>query len=165
MDLIFDSSTLILLAKITLLRKYVENNRIKISQNVKPEILFKKELEDTKIIEKLIDEKLIEELTGKINFEKLIDDFSLDKGEAESLAAAINYKKILATDDWKAIKACKVLGIKFITTIHCLIQLYNLGKIDQNICLEKLKNLEKFGRYNPDIIRNAKNIVIGEKNE
>ena len=37
-------------------------------------------------------------------------------------------------------------------------------KIDKKLALEKLKNLEKYGRYSVQIIKEAKIMIEGEKN-
>ncbi|MBI2564656.1 hypothetical protein HYV79_01555 [Candidatus Woesearchaeota archaeon] len=50
------------------------------------------------------------------------------------------------------------MNVRFITAIHCLIYLYKKGKLTKEIALEKLKNLEKYGRYNIDILKDAKEL-------
>lgn len=70
----------------------------------------------------------------------------------------------MATDDFRAIKACKVLDLKFVTAIHCLLSLHKNNIIETSIALEKLKKLEEYGRYNAAIIRDAENRIKGEKN-
>jgi len=162
--LIADSSTIILLAKVTLLRTFAGEKNIVITRMVKAEVLKKKELEDAKIISALLQEKIITETQKKSEFQKLMDDFGIGAGEAETIASAYKERNIVATDDWRAIKACKTLGIKFITAIHCLIYLVKNGKLDKKMARAKLKTLEKYGRYDTEIIRDVKNIIEGEKN-
>ena len=160
-----DSSTLILLAKVTLLRDFTAEKNIVITSMVEAEVLKKKELEDAQIISALLKEKRIRKYNENIQFQQFMKDFRIEAGEAEALALAYHDKIILATDNSRAIKACKILGVKFITAIHCLIYLVKKGKIDRTMGRAKLKNLERFGRYNMDIIKDAKYIIEGEKND
>ena len=132
---------------------------------VEAEVLKKKELEDAQIISALLKEKRIRKYNENIQFQQFMKDFRIEAGEAEALALAYHDKIILATDNSRAIKACKILGVKFITAIHCLIYLVKKGKIDRTMGRAKLKNLERFGRYNMDIIKDAKYIIEGEKND
>lgn len=91
-------------------------------------------------------------------------DFGLGEGEAEALSLALRERCILATDDWRAIKACKILDVGFITAIHCLVALYRSKELDQRLALEKLKSLEKYGRYSVQIMKDARKMIEGDKN-
>ncbi len=93
------------------------------------------------------------------------DKFGLGPGESEALQLSTQEEYILATDDGRAIKAAKILGIKFVTAVHCLLYLHKNKKIDTEVALEKLKSLEKYGRYNSEIIKNATKIIQGDKND
>ncbi|MBI2133101.1 hypothetical protein HYU11_00295 [Candidatus Woesearchaeota archaeon] len=160
--LVFDTSTLILLAKATILRNFAGFNRITITKEIISEVFSKEGAEDAKIIKKLIAEgRIIEDIAPDTD---LGIDFMLGEGEAKALSFALKRKIILATDDLRAIRACKVLDVRFITAIHCLISLYNNKAIDQRLALEKLKTLEKYGRYSASIIRDARRIIEGGKN-
>ena len=162
---VFDSSTLILLAKITLLKAFAKKNKVIITPKVKAEVLRKKELYDVKIIEHLIEEKLITESKSKFTSKKISMEFNIGEGESEALQLSWEIKSVLATDDWKAIKACKIIDIRFVTAIHCLIYLKNDGELDKKLALEKLKNLEKYGRYNQEIIKYVRKIIEGETHD
>lgn len=158
---VFDASTLLLLAKITLLRSFSEISHIIIPQKVKSEALIKKEKDDAQIIERLIGGGKIQVVKDNVPSKKIVDDFRLGEGEAEALYIAVKEKMIIATDDLRAIKASKVLDIRFITAIHCLLLLYKKKKIDRQLALEKLKSLEMYGRYNTEIIKNTRKIIEG----
>ena len=86
----------------------------------------------------------------------IIPHFSIDKGESDALALAGQTKNsVLATDDGKAIKACRYLKAPFIISPKIVIELFRLGKIDSaraKLAIEKLKII---GRYAPDIIAEA----------
>lgn len=160
-ELIGDASTVILLAKVTILRSFAQDSQVTITPQVKVEVLRKNKLDDAKIISALLQEKIIAE-SKNADYQKFMDEFGIGPGEAEGLAVAYQQKKILATDDWRAIKACKILGVRFVTAIHCLIYLVKKGKIDQKMARAKLKNLENYGRYNTEIIKDAKTSFEGE---
>lgn len=162
---IFDASTLILLAKVTILKRFADQKDIVITPTVKQEVLKKKDAEDTLIICRLIGDARIKESTQKIRAEKLMADFILGAGEAETICFALKNKEIVATDDFRAVKACKALDIPFITAIHCLIYISKKKELDVSLALEKLKALEKYGRYNKEIIKNAKKQITGETND
>ncbi|MBI1970313.1 hypothetical protein HYS47_01055 [Candidatus Woesearchaeota archaeon] len=158
---IFDASTIILLAKITLLRNVALAKIIILPEAVWKEINQKKEAYDTQIIEQLISEKMIRtasEKTQSLIFEK---EFGLGKGESEALALAHQQKAKLATDDLRAIKASKVFNIPFATAIHFLIDLTNQGVISKEIAKEKLQKLEKYGRYGGMMLQDAKKRIEG----
>ncbi len=161
---VFDASTTILLAKVTLLRTIAGYWKIIITPAVKKEIFRKDSSEDSQIVEALLREKSICEVKG-LDSSIFAEKFGLGIGESEAIQFSAKEEYILATDDGKAIKTAKILGVEFVTAIHCLIYLYKNKRIDSKIALEKLKNLEKYGRYNVEIIKNATKIIQGDKND
>ena len=156
MNFIFDSSTLILLAKIDILRSVAEEVKIRIPKRVKDECTVKDTF-DAKIILSLIKEGLImvkgDGSTGAVN--KLCKDFKIHHGEAEALYLAIKEECPLAVDDGPTIKACKILNIRFATAIHFLIIMLDKGKLSRQMATAKLEKLSLLGRYNRWIIENA----------
>jgi len=162
MVIIFDSSTLILLAKIDILRDVTKEFKVIIPNKVKDECT-KKDLFDAKIILSLLKEGLIEAkkvgATGTIN--KLCKDFSLHLGEAEALYLAMDEKCLLAVDDGPTMKACRVLNVRFLTAIHFLIKLVKIGKMDKQMAMAKLEKLSFYGRYNRRIVEDALNRLEG----
>lgn len=154
--IVFDASTIILLAKVSVLEIVSKEVEIIVPECVKKEIT-KKESFDAKLIDKLIKEKRIRiEKTSHKKVNKLTEDFSIEKGEAEALEMAIAKKCIIATDDGVTIKSCKILNVKFTTAVHFLLRLYEKRVINKEIAQEKLKKLEIYGRYSYDIIKEAK---------
>lgn len=156
MEVVFDASTLILLAKIELLRELAGELKIIISEKVKAECLAKEGI-DAKLIATLIKEKKIEvKKTGNAEIiKKIQSDFRIDAGEAESLLLARKMECPLAVDDGPTIKACKVLGQQFITAIHFLLNLALNNKLQLPISLAKLEKLSIYGRYSKRIIEDA----------
>src|SRR3970040_808584 len=139
---VFDSSTLILLAKVELLIRVVEDTEVTITDIVK-----KKLIEEGKV-------KVEHYHVGKEG-KKIEKGFNMGSGEVSSLLLARKKGWIFATDDKQALKACKVLRVPFLTAIHFLLRLYEKGIISHELVLAKVKTLEKVGRYNPDIIRSV----------
>lgn len=161
-EIIFDSSTLILLAKITIMREVSKDLKVLISQEVHRETTEKQNLFDTKIIMSLINEAKVSRINANQEItSKFIKDFNINKGEAETLSIAKNERYIIATDDGPTIKACRILNIKFVTAIQFLISSYEKGRLTKEMALEKLKNLENYGRYKEEILINARRKIEG----
>ncbi len=156
MEMVFDSSTLILLAKIDLLRESAEDISIVIPPKVKEECLFKESL-DALLIKTLIAEGKIEvEKAGNQEaVRKLRADFRIEAGEAQALWLGKRLGVPLAVDDGPTIKACKVLGVQFVTAIHFLVNLRARGKLELPLALAKLDALAAYGRYSRKIIEDA----------
>src|ERR1700730_10954713 len=124
---VFDASTLILIAKADLLDLFLTsiNVPVAIPSEVEKECCgFKKAL-DAIIIQKALDESRIKvfALRNRRLVAKLQTDFNMGKGEAEAIALALDGKaQIVAIDDKNGIDACKVLGIAFTTAVGILIR-------------------------------------------
>jgi len=161
-EIIFDSSTLILLAKITMLREVSKDLKIIISQEVHRETTEKQNLFDAKLIISLINEVKISKINANQEIaSKFMKDFNINKGEAETLSIAKNERYVIATDDGPTIKACRILNIKFATAIQFLINSYVKRRLTKEMALEKLKNLENYGRYKEEILINARRKIEG----
>ncbi|MEW6417812.1 MAG: hypothetical protein AB1480_06795 [Nitrospirota bacterium] len=156
MEIVFDSSTLILLAKIEILNIISEDIHIIIPEMVRSECTGK-DLFDAKLISSLIENGKIKvaSLAKKESVEKLCRDFKIHIGEAEALALALKKKLPLAVDDLPSIKACKILNHKFTTAIHLLINVTENGKIKEDMAFVKLDKLSFYGRYSKRILEDA----------
>lgn len=156
MRMVFDSSTLILLAKVELLREITEYVSIIISEKVKKECLLKAS-PDALLIKTLIAEKAIE--VRKAGEEgavrKIRRDFRIEAAEAEALWLARRLNCPLAVDDGPTIKACKIIGQQFTTAIHFLLNLASQNRLTPPMALAKLEKLSAFGRYGRKIIEDA----------
>lgn len=164
MNIVFDSSTLILLTKTELLDFIVsENTQIIIPKMVKDECTTKDTF-DAKLILSLINNRKIEVVAADKQFVgKLCRDFKIHTGEAESLAIALKRQLPLAVDDLPTIKACKILNTKFTTAIHFLVNITENGKIDKETAIVKLEKLSLYGRYSKRIIDDAAKRLKGGK--
>jgi len=161
--IVFDASTLILLAKIDVLKLSIFNRKVVVSKEVERETTLRDEFLDAKIIKGLIKGKKIkvEKVTNQVLFKNLQKDFILDVGEASVLVLAYQKNVLLATDDRQAIKACKVLNINFVTAIHFLLKIYENKKISKELAMVKLDRLGILGRYSNDIMANAASRIKG----
>lgn len=165
--IVFDASTLILLAKIGLLRDLTDHAEIGIPPGIREECI-RGETADAKLIEQLVTEEKIHDLevaeAGTRKAESLKDDFSIGE-EAYPLELAKEEGYLLATDDKAAIKACKVFGVEFTTAIDFLIRAYERGELSKELAKEKLSQLENYGRYSNSIIEYAHGKLGGEIDE
>jgi len=162
MEIVFDASTPILLAKIELLREVIKEVKIIIPERVRAECLVK-EGTDARLISTLIREKKIEvKKAGSTRaIEKIKRDFRLGNGEAEAIWLAKRLHCPIAVDDGPTIKACKILGQRFTTAIHFLLDLASQNRLGLPIAMAKLEKLSTYGRYSEKIIEDAKKRLKG----
>lgn len=156
---VFDSSTLILLAKIEMLELFISNYRgsILIPEKMRSEVCITGK-EETPLISRLIVENKIKAVkighSGSVK--KLMEDFNIEEGEAEALFLAVQEgAAAIATDDRNAIRASKFLRLEFITATTILIRASEKGLIDGSAAVIKLQKLQSAGRYSKTIIDDA----------
>jgi predicted nucleic acid-binding protein len=161
--IIFDTSTLILLAKIQLLRQTLERFKIQIPKIVEEEAV-RKDTMDAKLIRQLINEGklIVRQNPPEKELHSIIKDFPIDTAEVAALLIAKKINATLATDDGVTIKVCKILNVRFITAIHVVIKAKEDRMINKEIALAKLEMLAKYGRYSVEIIENAIRRIRGE---
>jgi predicted nucleic acid-binding protein len=150
--IVFDASTLILLAKIDILQLVLNQYSGIIPEIVKEEVIYKNEMDTELIIQQIKDGNLaVEKNPSKDKMKHILKDFPLGRSEVAALIIAKEKDIVLVTDDGLAIKVCKIFGVKFATAIHFLI-----GEgLDKSLTMAKLKLLKKYGRYSADIIKDA----------
>jgi predicted nucleic acid-binding protein len=159
--IVFDASTLILVARAELLDLFLADSKlgVAIPREVEKECCGSKKALDALIIQKALDESRIEVVTVKNRglVAKLQADFSLGKGEAEAIALALVEKaQLLGIDDKNGINACKLLGIAFTTAVGILIRTREKGLLEGPDVLAKLAMLARYGRYRNSIIEDAR---------
>src|SRR3989338_1266115 len=154
--LVLDASTLILAVKVEVLPLIVGRIPTVITPQVAAEGTRQRERWDAKAIQQLIDDRRITIVRAQpVLAHRLAEDFRMAGGEASTLALAKVRDAIAGTDDGVAIKACKVLGIPFVTAVHLLLGAYEQRLIDRQAALVRLEQLQKFGRYHPRILEDA----------
>jgi predicted nucleic acid-binding protein len=159
--IVFDASTLILIAKVELLDLFLGNVGVPVAipAEVAKECCGSKKALDAVMIQKALDESRIKTMAVKNRrvVAKLETDFSLGKGEAEAIALAVSEKaRLLGIDDKNGINACKVLGLAFTTAVGILIRSREKGFLEGPEALEKLARLAEHGRYKDSIIDDAR---------
>ncbi len=159
--IVFNSSTLILLAKVELLDTFLAEikDNVVIPKQVQTECCEEKQSVDALLIRQAIQEKklFVQPLKDRRLYGKILVDFPLGKGEAEALALAASQKAwLFATDDKKAIQASKLLKVPFTTALDILVRMYGEGILEKQEARAKLEALRTFGRYKREIIEDAK---------
>lgn len=152
--LVLDASTATLLAKAGLLRKVVERIETGIGQIAAAEAVPKRS-DDAMAIATLIEEGRLERLPAAEGAESLTQDFRLHAGEAEAINLARSNHAVCGTDDGRAIRCCRVVGISFTTAVGLLVALTEGGDLDPTLASELLVKLERFGRYHSRILEDA----------
>jgi len=163
--IVFDASTLILLAKIDILDLFISDygGQVLIPEKVREEVLQKDGFEAPRIAGLLNDGKIeASAARDKGLSQKLMEDFNIDSGESEAIALALHNKRaVVATDDRNAIRACKFLKIDFVTAIAVLIRAVEKRALTKSEALLKLERLEAVGRYKKPIIVDARRRIKG----
>lgn len=164
MEIVFDSSTLILMAKTGFLRVAVKNYQAIIPGAVMKECTGG-DFDDARLIKMLVDDGAITVVkkTNRKDVAKLCRDFKTHFGEAEAIALALTKKRPVATDDLLAIKACKILNIPFVTAMHFLIRFAEKGEIDRIAALYYFEKLSSYARYDQRILDDAFTRIKGGK--
>jgi predicted nucleic acid-binding protein len=157
--LIFDSSTLILLAKSELLDLFLDDFQgiPLIPKAVEQESTGDLSRPDGLLIQQRIQEGhlVIKEIQQPRVLSRLIQDFRLGPGEAEALVLALEEKEntvIIATDDRNAIRACKVLRIGFVTSLGILVRAVEKGLQTREDGVRSVERLRSFGRFKEEVI-------------
>jgi len=166
--IVFDASTLILIAKIELLDAFLGSVRLSavIPEEVARECCFAKKTLDALMIQKALDELRMRVIVvrNKRLVAKLSADFSLGRGEAEAIALALKEKaQLLGIDDKNGINACKLVGVGFTTAVGILVRSHEKGLLDRNRALAKLATLADCGRYKDSIIKDARLRLEGSR--
>lgn len=168
--IISDSSTLILLAKISILNTFLEKNKLIIPRGVYKESVVKgleKGEADSYIINEEIGKGKIE--IRDINEKKVKEVkklFGITKGENEVISLALEKKpKLILTDDRKCINVCNALGLETSISADVVVALYKKGRIDKDKALDSLNKLKEFGWFKREIIEERIKIVGGVEYE
>lgn len=165
--IVIDSSSLILLAKLSIMDRVITSlkEKITITSGVLAECTAKRDLFDSQLIQKRIEEKKIGIKEIKKREGDIQRDFNLGKGEAEAIALCQENNCLLITDDKKALNACKILNISFITVPNIVVQITNKRVIKREEAESYINRLKKIGRYGNEILRKVKEDIKNAKNE
>lgn len=159
--MIFDASTLILIAKMEILDSFLDGieSQVAIPSEVAKECCGVKKSLDALLIQKAVDESRIRVVAVKNRrlVTKLQGDFGLGRGEAEAIVLALAEEvRVLGIDDKNGINACKLLGVTFTTAIGILVRMREKGLLTVGEALVKLATLGTHGRYKQSILKDAR---------
>jgi predicted nucleic acid-binding protein len=159
--IIFDSSTLILIARIDLLAPFLAgaDSGVAIPTEVARECCGVKRTLDALMIQKALEESHIQVVAVKNHklIAKLQVDFNMGQGEAGAIALAVKEKaQLLGIDDKNGINASKLLGIPFTTAVGILVRSCEKGLLNHRDARAKLKALAEYGGYKPAIVEDAR---------
>lgn len=148
-----NSSTLILIAKVTLLSDVLDYFKNITITKIVYEELTKKESFENMVIKKEIERGRIKiesvELKSHLD---LIKQFKIDEGEASTFVLCKSKKYGLAlTDDKELIKLCKIQDIKFTCALALAAILFKKRALNKDEALEKMEKLQGYGRYSAEI--------------
>ena len=155
--LVFDASTLILLAKSELLDIFLDDyeDTPLIPGAVAAESTGSSRPDALLIRQRIAEGRLkVEEVQESRVFDRLGLDFRLGVGETAALALALAKGKsaLVATDDRSAIRACKVLRIRFVTSLGILTRAVEKGLLTRDLGLRYLERLRAYGRFRDELI-------------
>jgi len=158
--IVFDASTLILVAKIELLDRLLGSFSMPVAvpAEVARECCSGKKVLDALVIQRAIDDSRIKVVTlaNTTLVRKLRTDFSLGQGEAEAIVLASRARALLAIDDKSGINACKFLGLAFTTAIALLLRSREKQVLSRDEAPLRLEQLARYGRYKDLIIEDAR---------
>jgi predicted nucleic acid-binding protein len=159
----FDTSTLVLLAKIDLLRIVTRQVRVHVPLAVKRESTAKPDLADAQYIQHLITEGSlhVEMNVSSRLCDRLLREFRLGAGEAACVAVAVERHWGVATDDRQAMKACKVLGMVCVPALAWLLHSAKERWVSAALALAKLEVLKPYGWYEPALIERVRQELKG----
>lgn len=161
-----DESAIILLAKANILRQVCLIAKLETTGEVKAEVMqgLEKGKENAFYLRQLAREKKIKiTQTKKQLAEKLGKDFRLGLGEASVIALCLKQKKPMATDDNKARKVGKILGLQVISSLSFPIILYKKKIIGLEQARIALSVMDREGWFKEDTIREAFDELKKEK--
>ncbi len=151
--IVFDASTAILLARVGLLESAVEGIEATMAERAFEEAVDR-ESDDARLIRALAERGRISLVRAR-DTARIRKDFVLDEGEAQTILVARALGAVCATDDGPAIRCCKVLGVPFATAIQFVVKSRKSGALSEELALEALEKLQRFGRYNVRFIEDA----------
>lgn len=158
-----NSSTVILLAKVSLLEIFLKN----FGSVVVPNIVFDEFIEKENSFDCLVIKKQIE--INKIKVQKIKESelkeilvqFRLHAGEAAAYKLFDKEKhEAILTDDKELIKLCRLNGVPFVCAMAIVVRMFEKKLLSKEIALNKLNKLFDAGRYSGELFEFFKHEVI-----
>lgn len=159
--LVSNASTLILLAKASILQEFLDNFKVVIPKEVFSEVVGNKDTFDSMLIRREIERGRIN--VGEIDGKKLkvmLQEFRLHEGEAAAYILFNDTKaRAILTDDRELIKLCRIERTPFICSMAIIVRMYEKNLITKKNANDKLDRLYDYGRYSKGIYNYFKNEV------
>lgn len=154
--LVADASSLILLAKTGVLFRLVEHAVVLVPRAVYAEVCGAEHMH------LFADAELVAALTkrGKLHVREVRElspvPLALGRGEHEAVSLFLQERAdAVLTDDGRAIRTCRLLGIPYLTSPGAVVELFLRGDLTAAEARLALEKLSVFGRYAPDVIAAA----------
>lgn len=132
--IVFDASTLILLAKADVLETFLNDSRGEVviptaaraeaaPPGPRPDaVAIRRRLADRRIV--------VRKVRSRAKVTRPMADFRLGRGEAEALVLALETRaQLVATDDRNALLACRMLGLGGVTAVAILVRARQKGRL------------------------------------
>lgn len=158
-----NSSTLILLAKASVLREFLRRfGVVSIPREVFDESIKSKDSFDCLLIDREINNKAIKVVNvPKKGLQNILDQFRLHEGEAAAYLFFNRKKhKAILTDDLELIKLCKLEGIPFLCAMAIVVVMHEKRFLSKNDALGRLEKLFVEGRYSEQLYEFFKKQVM-----
>jgi predicted nucleic acid-binding protein len=146
--IVSNASTLILLARVGLLRKFLdEYGEVAIPPEVFKEVTRGEGL-DAKMLKNEVEKKRIKVKKIRSDTRTLLEEFRLDEGEAQ---AYVLYQetggRVLLTDDGELIKLCRIFEVPFVNALAVVVRLFEKKLLSKKKACDYLEALFDYGRY------------------
>ncbi|MFQ6137191.1 MAG: hypothetical protein ACE5PM_08435 [Candidatus Hydrothermarchaeales archaeon] len=158
--IISNSSTLILLAKVSVLQRFLdEYKRVVIPAQVFEEMIVESDALDSLLIKKEVKNGRIE--TKDVNkTDRILEEFRLHRGEAATYALFQELKgDVILTDDGELIKLCKITGVPFVCAMAVVVRMFKKKLLSKNEACDYLEKLFDYGRYSGQVYKFYKDEV------
>ena len=151
--LVADASSLILLAKTGVLSVLVEAATVLVPSSVHEEVCGPAHVHlyvDAALVKEMVAEGSLSVLEVSLERELPV---ALGRGERDAILLYFQEEAdAVLSDDGRAIRACKLLGVNYIPSPRMVLELHGEGLLSRVRARSALEKLARFGRYSPDII-------------
>ena len=152
--LVLDPCTAILLAKIDLLRPLARRVDLWMADSAFAEATAR-DTDDARLVQRLAEEGLLRTARDRPEAVSLRGQFRLGAGEAQTIVLARWMGAVSGTDDGRALRCLKVLGLPFVTAVGLLVSSTQRGDLEGSVALELLARLGTHGRCDARILDEA----------
>jgi len=81
---------------------------------------------------------------------------TLGRGESEAVSLFVQERAdAVLTDDGRAIRVCRIMGIPYTTSPRCVVDMFRMGELRRRDARDAIERLAVHGRYSPDVVAAA----------